>query len=461
MANQEHLAILKQGIEVWNEWRQKNPKVKPDLSGANLEYVNLQYANLDSADLNKANLTGANLNAANLNTANLNTANLTGADLNKANLTGANLIIAFLSSANLKDVNLTGANLQLATLNNATLNNVTLRGANLENADLSNADLTNANLTSAFLTGAFLIDANLIGVALENANLRGASLINANLSHATLSNASLINADLTNSNFSNANLNHVDLFDADLRGADFESANLCGANLALTKAIGSNLVGATLTGACIQYWNIDAHTNLQNVVCDYVFMEHERKGKDFYYTDRRPHDPNQNFVPDEFTKRYQKVLDSVDLFFNDGIDWRAFLATLQELQAQYGADNLVMQGMEQKSGGGFEVHLAVSPQIDKGLIERQAKEKYETQLQLVEAQYRIELKDMKIEHQNEIITLERRHNSVVEELAKLKANQPITHIEKQYNIHNFKAGGGLAIEGGQQSGGALNDYNPS
>lgn len=36
MANEEHLAILKQDIEVWNKWREENPKVEVDLSKANL-----------------------------------------------------------------------------------------------------------------------------------------------------------------------------------------------------------------------------------------------------------------------------------------------------------------------------------------------------------------------------------------------------------------------------------------
>lgn len=45
MANEEHLAILRQGVEVWNKWRKKNYKVlKPDLSGINLSGANLRHA---------------------------------------------------------------------------------------------------------------------------------------------------------------------------------------------------------------------------------------------------------------------------------------------------------------------------------------------------------------------------------------------------------------------------------
>jgi len=36
MANPEHLKILKQGVEDWNQWRKDNPDIKPGLSEADL-----------------------------------------------------------------------------------------------------------------------------------------------------------------------------------------------------------------------------------------------------------------------------------------------------------------------------------------------------------------------------------------------------------------------------------------
>ena len=39
MANEEQLAILMQGVDVWNRWRKENSGTIPDLSGANLKYL--------------------------------------------------------------------------------------------------------------------------------------------------------------------------------------------------------------------------------------------------------------------------------------------------------------------------------------------------------------------------------------------------------------------------------------
>ena len=87
MADEEQLAILKQGAHAWNAWRREHPDVvKPDLVGAPLTKAPLAGANLIAADLRLANLAGADLSGAILIAA-----NLAGADLREATLPGADL----------------------------------------------------------------------------------------------------------------------------------------------------------------------------------------------------------------------------------------------------------------------------------------------------------------------------------------------------------------------------------
>ena len=47
MANQEHLKILQQGVDAWNEWRRENPEIKPDLSGADLRHADFSQPEID------------------------------------------------------------------------------------------------------------------------------------------------------------------------------------------------------------------------------------------------------------------------------------------------------------------------------------------------------------------------------------------------------------------------------
>lgn len=150
----------------WNEWRYKNPDIKPDLSEANLPMANLAKANLndtylEGANLAKANLDRVTLHYANLVGANLEKANLKGANLKGANLMGANLGKANLYYADLESANLGEANLYYAILERANLKEANLVGANLEKADLKEANLEKANLVGANLEKAILVGANL------------------------------------------------------------------------------------------------------------------------------------------------------------------------------------------------------------------------------------------------------------------------------------------------------------
>ncbi|MBI3089065.1 MAG: pentapeptide repeat-containing protein [Candidatus Tectomicrobia bacterium] len=176
MANEEHLAILKQGVKVWNAWRKKNPKVRPDLrgvdlSGADLSEADLRRADLSGADLFRADLSGAKLSFAILSKADLLEADLLGAKLGGAKLSGAKLLWADLSGADLSGASLGGASLFQANLFRANLTRAKLSGASLKLALLLQANLSGANLTNTDLS-----TANLIGAEMDGATLTGVKL---------------------------------------------------------------------------------------------------------------------------------------------------------------------------------------------------------------------------------------------------------------------------------------------
>lgn len=227
MANQQHLDILKQGVDVWNKWRQKHPTVQPILTGANLENANLEKINLGDALLARANLSGANLINANLSRANLTDANLSDPNfakaqpydmLQKTNLSGADLHESTLDGANLSGVILSKANLSGAKLGGAFLNNAILNECNLSRATLWFANLNTADLRGAEIKGADL----------RGADLRGANLQGANLSEADLSGANFNKAICNGANFSKAKLHYATLVETDLERADLTGCFIYG-----------------------------------------------------------------------------------------------------------------------------------------------------------------------------------------------------------------------------------------
>ena len=71
MADEEHLALLKQGEAAWNAWQTINPRIYPNLGGAQLDGVDLRgfhlnRAHLEGTKLRKADLAGAHLYRAHL-----------------------------------------------------------------------------------------------------------------------------------------------------------------------------------------------------------------------------------------------------------------------------------------------------------------------------------------------------------------------------------------------------------
>ena len=90
MSDSEHLRILRQGVIIWNQWRQEHADICPDLHDLSLAALDLRGVNLSGANLSGANLSKANLVEANFAEADLRGADLRGADLSRSNLSGVN-----------------------------------------------------------------------------------------------------------------------------------------------------------------------------------------------------------------------------------------------------------------------------------------------------------------------------------------------------------------------------------
>ena len=92
MANEEQLAILKQGVDVWNRWvAEQHVLVDIDLSNADLEGFPLDTAFLRNANLNAANLHGCSLTSTDLRYSSLKEACLSNCNFFNTELSDAAL----------------------------------------------------------------------------------------------------------------------------------------------------------------------------------------------------------------------------------------------------------------------------------------------------------------------------------------------------------------------------------
>jgi uncharacterized protein YjbI with pentapeptide repeats len=377
MANEEHFAILKQGIEVWNQWRANNPTIKPDLSGISL---------YDCKPLQKFP----------------------------------------------QFVDFTGANFSETNLSKINFKPLAARGRYYMRAHLAKVNFTKANLSEAVIIDGDLNEAVFIDADLSEANLEQATLKGADLSKALLGKTNLLQA-------------------------------------CLEKAI--------LTGACIEDWQINSQTNLDGIICDFVYLKagfllsyippaYFDPGyiyRRYSYKERRP--SSGNFVPGEFTKLFQKARETLDLIFLNGIDWQAFLVSFQQLQVEAGENVLSIQSIENKDDGAFVIRVSVPPELDKSQIEQYFEGKYQLAIEAKDKQYRKYLrkrlkdKDDVIANYLKQIEYMRQANTQLIEVAKIMAEKE----GSKYYINQSQIGNFIdtAQSGSRQQGKAIqHNYAP-
>lgn len=339
MANEKHIALLKQSRDIWNSWRQRNSGVLPDLS---------------NADLSGLSLSGFDLRSA----------NLSGSDLKRVDFAATNFIKPLVFE-------------QFEKAGCST---------DLSGADLSRADLRKANLRLADLSGANLAEANLAEAILLMANLSG--------------------------------------------------ANLSRADLTRTQALTTDFSRAILTGACLQEWNINSETSLNDVICEYAYLRYRQQ-------ERIPID--RGFSPGEFTKLFQKNTSIIELIFNNGVDWISFAYSFGKLKIEYEDTELAVQSIENKGDGIVVVKVKVSPNTDKTVAYQSFMQGYELAQKSLGEHYQVRLED-RDKHINQLFILLQQSQEKLGEVPRIMADNP-TRITNVHHGNYIESNTGTYIQG--------------
>lgn len=173
--------------------------------------------------------------------------------------------------------------------------------------------------------------------------------------------------DLRGANLMGADLSYAKLQTADLSQATLEAANLEYAIFSQVQAIGTDFSNAQMTAVCgLGTWNIDSTTKLEWVDCRWAYLLEEPKPR----TDDRERRPSSGeYQPGEFTSFFQKVVNTVDLIFQRGVDWKVFVESLQKVQGENPGIELKIQSIENKDNG-VVVKVSVPPDADKEKIHK-------------------------------------------------------------------------------------------
>jgi uncharacterized protein YjbI with pentapeptide repeats len=198
-----------------------------------------------------------------------------GTKFRRANLTDANFTAATLKSADFRQANLTRTNWYLAK----QLDQSRCDRTYLEDPQIRQLAITKDG------QGKHFEHLDLSGLNLKEANLKDAFFIGADLSETTL-----------------------------------ENANLTGARLVKTQLYQANLSGTRLTGAYIENWGISTNTNLDNIKCDYIFMQLPTAADPDPC--RKPDNKKENFKEGDFADFIAPIIKTLDLYHTQNLDLR-------------------------------------------------------------------------------------------------------------------------------------------
>lgn len=153
----------------------------------------------------------------------------------------------------------------------AATGGTTFRKANLTDANFSQTRLKSTDFREAILIRVCFKKAQQLDRIRPGKTLLSQPDVRELLSTGYGYKKSYSGANLDGANLDGANLNEANLKQCNLNDASLRATNLEWENLSQIFAINTNFTRCNLTGACIEAWNMDKTTILDEVDCQYVF----------------------------------------------------------------------------------------------------------------------------------------------------------------------------------------------
>ncbi|MBD2565617.1 MULTISPECIES: pentapeptide repeat-containing protein [Nostoc] len=260
------------------------------------------------------------------------------------------------------------------------------RGANLTNTDFTGAILKNTDFRGATLTRTCWFQAK----QLEQGRLEDTYLDDAAIRQLVVTKdgreQNFDYCNLRGVNLQDANLIDISLIGADLSEANLQNADLSRAKLVQTQLYRANLTDTCLTGAYIQDWGISTDTCMEEVKCEYIYMQ--LPTKDDPDPCRKPDNRQETFKDGDFSDfmapilktlglyRQQNVdpraiahtFKTLDLYHHQGIDPAAAAIALKQLSQQYPEAGLEVVALEGRGREKIRLQAVVTDAVDRSQL---------------------------------------------------------------------------------------------
>ena len=230
MANPEHVAKLKEGVEAWNDWRLFNEIEKPDLTELDFDEIrNEQECKLEIVDgkisFEFAELQGVDFSRSVINDVSFYRSELQESTFNNVMISECSFDGAHLDRARFKDVNMQQTEMMTETA---------------ENIWIVNSELSECDFSVSLIKGCWFIRSNFINCKFTGTRFISGLLKTCLFKGSNFKNARMIETDLTGSDFSCADLTWTRFNDVDVTWIKFNKKTKC-EDTDVRGAVGSQL----------------------------------------------------------------------------------------------------------------------------------------------------------------------------------------------------------------------------